>query len=186
MKVYTADELHAVLKSHLAWLKDEINGACANLSRADLRDADLRYANLSDANFSRADLIGANLSHADLRDANLRDACLRDANLSDADLIGADLSGANMPGGYTFEVYKSDVIPALLTAGGKSLADVVSNAWDCHSWTNCPMAYAFGVHEISEIPPLYRESAELFISLFDANLIPRPTAPPNSTQSEQV
>jgi hypothetical protein len=146
MKVYTADELHAVLESHLAWLKNEINGACADLS-----------------------------------DANLSGANLRDANLSEA-----NLSGANMPGDYTFEVYKSDVIPALLTAGGKSLADVVSNAWDCHKWTNCPMAYAFGVHGISEIPPLYRESAELFISLFDANIIPRPTAPPNSTQSEQV
>jgi uncharacterized protein YjbI with pentapeptide repeats len=180
-KTYTADELQAVLRLHLAWMRNEIDGVRANLRDAYLRAANLRYADLSDANLSRADLIGADLRGADLRGANLIAAKLSGANLS-----RADLSGANMPGGYTFEVYKSDVVPALLTAGGKSLADVVSNAWDCHKWTNCPMAYAFGVHEISEIPPLYRESAELFISLFDANLIPRPTVPPNSTQAKQV
>jgi uncharacterized protein YjbI with pentapeptide repeats len=217
MKVYTADELHAVLKSHLAWLKDEINGACANLRdaklsdanlsgadlsganlrgadlsganlsgaylrdanlrRANLRDADLRYANLSDANLRAAKLSGANLSRADLSGANLSRADLSGANLSDADLSAANLSDANMPGGYTFEVYKSDVVPALLTAGGKSLADVVSNAWDCHSWTNCPMAFAFGVNEIDQIPILHRENARLFIQLFDANLLPRPEIP---------
>jgi hypothetical protein len=238
MKVYTADELHAVLESHLAWLKDEINGACAdlrdayliaadlsdaNLSDADLRSAYLSGAYLSDANLSGADLIGANLSDANLSDACLSGANLSDANLRGADLIGADLSdadlrsaylsgaylsdanlsGANLSGaylsdanlsgaslrgakeidsailsgGYTFAQYKAELVPALLTAGGKSLADVVNNAWECHEWTNCPMAFAFGVNEIDQIPILHRENARLFIQLFDANLLPRPEIP---------
>jgi len=146
MKTYTSDELQQILTAHVAWLKNEVNG-----SRADLGGADLRGADLSDAN----------LSGAYLRRANLR---------------GADLSEAIMPGGYTFEVYKSEVVPALLTAGGKTLEEVVGASWECHEWTNCPMAIAFDVHDLSDIPPLHREQASLFVQLFDAELIPNPLA----------
>jgi len=99
-----------------------------------------------------------------------------EVNGSRANLSGADLSEAIMPGGYTFEVYKSEVVPALLTAGGKTLEEVVGASWECHEWTNCPMAIAFDVHDLSDIPPLHREQASLFVQLFDAELIPNPLA----------
>jgi hypothetical protein len=166
MKTYTPDELQQILTAHVAWLKYEVNGSRANLS-----DAYLSGANLSGAYLRGADLRRAYLSGADLSDADLSGAYLRRANLR-----GADLSEAIMPGGYTFEVYKSEVVPALLTAGGKTLEEVVGASWECHEWTNCPMAIAFDVHSEDDIPPLYREQARLFIQLFDAELIPNPLA----------
>jgi hypothetical protein len=36
------------------------------------------------------------------------------------------------------------------------------------------MAHAFGVHQIEDIPLLYRPRVEQFIRLFDAGLIPAP------------
>ena len=115
----------------------------------------------------RLDLSGANLIGADLSRANLRDANLR----------GADLGGADLIDGFKWEQYLSELVPALLTAGGKTLAEVVTQSWDCHSWENCPMAVAFGVHEIADIPLLYQREAAFFIQLFDAKQIPNPLAP---------
>src|SRR5690242_7860682 len=64
--------------------------------------------------------------------------------------------------------YKRDIVPALLRAGGRALAEVATQeTWACHSWQNCPMAEAFRVHDLSDIPPLYRWQAERFIQLFD-------------------
>ena len=157
----------------------------AYLRDAYLRDADLRGANLVGANLRGADLVGANLRGADLRDADLRGADLRDADLRDADLRGAylrgtdlrdaDLRGATMPTGETWEQYLADTVPALLCANGKTVKDIVaSGAWECHSWTNCPMAVAFDCDSVSDIPTLFRPRAEQFIQLFDANLIPCP------------
>ena len=104
---------------------------------------------------ARADLSGADLSGATLRDADLR---------------GADLSD-----GVTFRQYLDEVVPALLTAGGKPLAEVATpEAWACHDWTNCPMATAFGVHTLEDVPPLYRAHARQFVQLFDAWLSPLP------------
>jgi uncharacterized protein YjbI with pentapeptide repeats len=196
MKTFTADELQQILTAHVAYLKNEVNGVRADLagadlrehavalrgadlsgaylSRANLRGANLYGANLSDADLGYANLRGADLRYADLRGANLGDADLRYADLRYADLRGANLSEAIMPGSYTFEVYKSEVVPALLTAGGKTLEEVVGASWACHSWTNCPMAVAFDVNGIDEIPPLHRENARLFVQLFDAGLIPNP------------
>lgn len=89
-----------------------------------------------------------------------------------ANLGGANLRGANL-GNYSWETYLSEVVPALLTAGGKALADVANaTVWECHTWTNCPMAAAFDVHDLSNIPALYRNEAETFIRFFDAKLIP--------------
>lgn len=161
MKTYTTEELQAILRAHVVWLRCEAGGERANLSGANLGGA-----NLSDANLGYANLGGANLSGA---------------NLSAADLSGANLSGANldlaiMPGGFTFSIYKSEVVPALLGAGGRDPRDVAATSWACHEWTNCPMAEAFAVHSIDDVPPLYREQARLFVQLFDAGLIPNPYA----------
>ena len=89
MKIYTHEELQAILAKHKAWLNDEEGGERANLSDAYLIGAYLIGANLSGANLS-----GANLSGANLSGAYLRCACLRCANLSGANLSGANLSDA--------------------------------------------------------------------------------------------
>ena len=107
-------------------------------------------------------------------------ADLRSADLSGADLRSAVLSGAWLSDGVQWEEYLTDVVPALCTAGGRTLAEVATEEhWNCHSWNGigvgCPMAAAFGVKELSGIPALYRGQAERFIQLFDALLIPRPT-----------
>jgi uncharacterized protein YjbI with pentapeptide repeats len=155
--------------------------AGADLARADLAGADLAGADLSGANLARAYLSGAYLARADLAGADLAGANLSGANLSGADLSGAYLSGAKdipdftMPDGLKFSQYKREVVPALLTAGGKTLDDIKqSGAWDCHDWTNCPMAHAFNVRTIEEIPPLYRARAKEFIQFFDSRLLPAP------------
>ena len=184
--------------ANLRWA--DLSGA--DLCEANLRGADLRGANLSGANLSGANLSGANLRWADLsgadlceanlRGADLRGANLRGANLSGANLSGADLTGANlrgaknidsmvMPDGLTFAEYTRDVVPALLTAGGKTLDEIrEAGAWDCHEWSNCPMHVAFGVNDTSEMVgpfAIYRQRADEFIQFFDAGLIPAPWEP---------
>jgi hypothetical protein len=99
---------------------------------------------------------------------------LRYADISDADLRYANLRGAILGDGLTWERYLSELVPALLTAGGKTLEAVVTESWSCHHWKNCPMATAFGVHSLREIPPLYQAEAERFVQFFDAGFIPNP------------
>ena len=123
-------------------------------------------AHLTDANLRGADLRGADLRGADLTGADLRDANLRDANLTGA----KDL---RLPTGETWDEYLAVTVPALLTAGGKSLESFAAH-WDCHDWNNCPMAHAFDVHEIGQVPILLRPRAEQFIQFFDAKQIPWP------------
>jgi Pentapeptide repeats (8 copies) len=138
----------------------------ADLRYADLRYADLRYADLSYANLSYANLSYANLSYANLRSANLRSANLRSANLRSAkNLI--------LPTGETWEQYLTETVPALLTAGGKSISSFKEH-WECHEWNNCPMAHAFDVHELKDVPILLRPRAEQFIQFFDGGQIPWP------------
>jgi hypothetical protein len=109
-------------------------------------------------------LYGANLRGAKLEDANLEDANLRDANLEGANKIET---------GESWETYLAETVPALLVAGGKHLSDILTaKVWDCHSWENCPMATAFDVHSVADIPVLLRPRAEQFIRYFDAKLIP--------------
>ena len=86
LRIFTIDELEAIIVKHQAWLNDDDDG----------ERADLRYANLSSANLSSANLRNADLSYANLRYADLRYADLRYANLSSADLRYADLSYANL------------------------------------------------------------------------------------------
>ena len=137
-------------------VKDAIHAAYAV-------DANLGDANLGDANLGDADLGGANLGGADLRGANLGDANLGDANLPPAIL----------PTGETWTEYLTDVVPALLTAGGKALQTFAEH-WECHTWKNCPMAHAFNAPDLKDVPALYRPRAEQFIQFFDARLIPWP------------
>src|SRR5882757_2856144 len=114
---------------------------------------------------------------ANLRSANLSSANLSSANLSSADLSYANLSYANLDDstpidtGETWKEYKEQTVPALLIAGGKALRDVIEQSWDCHSWENCPMAVAFDVHKVEDVPILYRPRAEQFIRYFDAKML---------------
>ena len=111
--------------------------------------------------------------------ANLRGANLRGADLGGANLYGAYLSGANLSGatiietGETWAEYTSTVVPALLIAGGRPLAEIATlEHWDCHSWKNCPMAAAFRSTGLYGVPILLRPRAEQFIRYFDAKLLP--------------
>ena len=191
-------ELAEVLALHKKWLIDHDDGRRANLRDADLRGANLRGANLRDANLrdaylggaylGGAYLGGADLGGANLRDANLRGANLGGADLGDADLRGANLRGANLRdanlrdadlGDVLWEAYLADVVPALLTAGGKTLAEVATpETWACHSWRGdgiaCPIATAFDCASLAGVPALYRQQAERFIRFFDNGLVPLP------------
>ena len=147
----------------------------ADLRGASLRGAALRRADLGGADLRGADLGGADLGGADLGGANLGGADLRGADLRGADLRGADLRGAWLPTGELWETYLEQVVPALLTAGGRTLAEIVaSGAWDCHSWVNCPLAVAFGVTAFSQVPPLHQPRASQFVQFHDARLLPVP------------
>ena len=183
-----------------AYLGDAYLGG-ANLGGANLGDANLGGAYLSGANLSGANLGGANLRGAYLSGANLRGAYLSGAYLSGAYLSGAYLGGAYLRGAYLsgaylsgaylggakeisenavltsepWGEYLSEVVPALLTAGGKSLEEVLATGcWDCHEWENCPMHVAFDIDSPGDAPPLLRGRVEEFVRLFDARLIPCP------------
>ena len=160
------------------------------LSGASLAGANLAGANLAEASLARANLDGASLAGANLAGANLAEASLARANLDGARLAGARLARANLDGasldektilptGETWKEYLTVVVPALLTAGGKSLQEIATpKTWDCHTWENCPMAEAFGGHSLQDVPILLRPRAEQFIKFFDAKLIPLETINP--------
>jgi len=159
---------------------EEVNLQNANLQGANLQGANLQKSNLFKANLRGADLQGANLRQANLARVDLWDADCQDASFYEANLYGAklggtiNLTGATLPTGETWEVYLSEVVPALCQAGGRSLAEVAA-AWDFHNWEGgCPMAVAFGVKGISEIPLLLQPRVKQFIFFFDSGLIPRP------------
>ena len=98
--------------------------------------------------------------------------------LGGADLGGADLRGATLPTGEKWESYLSEVVPALLVAGGRTMHEIVaSDCWDCHSWDNCPMAFAFNIGNVSDGPILLRPRIEQFVQFFDVGLIPKPALP---------
>ena len=188
--IFTAEiEARFETESHAIQLGAAVKVALksrADLRGADLADADLAGADLAGADLARAYLAGADLAGADLAGANLAGAYLADANLARAYLAGADLAGADlagaknvgdftMPDGLKFSEYLRDVVPALLTAGGKTVKEIVdAGAWDCHSWDNCPMHAAFGISRSEDGPPLLRARIKEFVQLFDGGLIPKP------------
>lgn len=99
--------------------------------------------------------------------------------LDGAILEGANLEGANLSDKTiietreTWKQYLAEVVPALLTAGGRELKQVLKpEHWNCHSWENCPMAVAFNTTGITGIPVLLRPRADQFIRYFDAGVIP--------------
>lgn len=97
----TPNELNDVLKNHLHWVEEDVDGwetMRANLHGADLRSVNLHEANLCEANLCKVNLCGANLYEANLRRADLRGANLCKANLYGADLREANLCGANLHG----------------------------------------------------------------------------------------
>ncbi len=143
-------------------VKDAIHAALA--AGADLGGADLGEADLGGADLGGADLRGANLGGANLRGANLVGANLRGANLGRAENV-------RLPTGETLNEYFAETVPALLTAGGKSLESFKEH-WECHSWDNCPIAHAFDVNELRSVPLLLRPRADQFVMLFDAKQIP--------------
>ncbi len=160
----------------------------------DLRGADLRFAVLRGANLQGAKLRDADLQCADLRGADLSEANLWGANLRGANLQGANLQGASLqlaglsnntvlPTGQTWPEYLAD-LPALLTAGGKRLHEVATpEVWNCHTWDNCPMHAAFDAKDFHDIPEPWRPKAELFVTLFDAELIPLEAVGPTKRAS---
>jgi hypothetical protein len=139
--------------------------------------ANLTGANLTGANLSGAYLSGANLSGADLSGANLTRANLTRANLTGAYLSGANLSGAKdadsvtLPEGVTFAEFKSAILPAFLTAGGKTL-ESFRESWECHDWTNCPTKHAHNADSLAQVPAVWRPWANRFIQLFDTKSLP--------------
>ena len=143
----TQDEIAKMLELHRKYLRNEEGGVKANLSRA----------NLSGANLFGADLSGADLSGA---------------NLSGADHL-LEAKNFRLPTGETWDEYLTETLPALLVAGGKELASFAEH-WECHTWENGPMAYAFDAPKLSKVPMLFRPRAEQFIQFFDAKLIPWP------------
>ena len=143
----TKTELDQILAKHAAWLRGEAEG-----ERADLRSAYLGSADLGSAYLGSADLGSADLGSADLRSAILSD----DTYLPNE----------------SFADYKSDVLPALISAGGKTPQELVNaGAHLCNSWTNCPMAFAFDIHSEGDAPPLLKPRVREFVQLFDAHLL---------------
>jgi uncharacterized protein YjbI with pentapeptide repeats len=121
--------------------------------------------------------MGLSLKWAYKTGADLEGADLKGADLKGANLEGADLKGAYLKGAYleneTFEKYLTEVVPALLTAGGKTLQQIRdSKCFDCHTWTNCPMHVAFDIENANDGPILLRPRIKEFVRMFDQGLIP--------------
>ena len=137
------------------------------------------------ANLRGASLVAANLYGAFLYDAVLEGANFEDANKAlatidvpfpsvpgllspqeeDAATDGSDMRDPpefTMPDGLPFSRYLEEVVPALLTAGGKTVREVVEfSVWaydsrpypDSPRWAATPLGVAFGVSVLREVPP---------------------------------
>lgn len=168
-----------------AAVKAGVDLMSADLAGANLAWANLALANLTEANLTWANLAGANLTATDLAEANLMGANLTGANLTGANLSGAYLTGACLTGANLSDAFVVpslrfgeflQIVPTLLTAGGKPLAEVANaDTWSRHFWDNCPIHVAFGVNGPEEVPAKWRNYARLFVKLFDQGLIPLET-----------
>ena len=102
LRIFTIDELEAIIVKHQAWLNDDDDGERANLSNANLSYANLRYADLR---------------YADLRYANLSNANLSSANLI---LIGQDIRD------YLFYGFKNDDDALVIRAGCRQFVGITA------------------------------------------------------------
>jgi len=104
-----------------------------------------------------AEWLGSNKGErADLRSANLRSAYLSKDTI--------------LPTGETWNVYRTDVVGALL-ANSVAVEEIVAKSWTVHDWTACPMATRFHTSSLEGVPALLRPRAEQFIQFFDARLL---------------
>jgi hypothetical protein len=179
--VYTCAVMHIVDRNSLVgadlhrvfWREANLHGM--DLSKADLRNADLEGAALDGTNLQGAKLQGASLQGARLQAASLQGVNFQWASLDQVGMHGVNLEGAILEDGIRWETYITAVVPALLQAGGRSLAEVLATGcWGCDTWEHGPLAEAFGVHRLEDIPPLYRWQAERFLRFFRAGLLPIP------------
>ena len=102
---------------------------------------------------------------------------MKGTDLHGVSMDRAHPGGITLPTGETLQEYTREVVPALLTAGGKTLEQLVATgAWDSHDRSHNPIAVAFDCDWPSEtgVPRLLRPRAEQFTHLFDAGLIPCP------------
>lgn len=168
---------------------DEAKLWASVFKRCDLGLASFRGASLVRATFINCDLHDTSFNNADLRAAYICE-CRMSPVFHKTDLRGARIvsrldsrpmfsncqfDGSTDITGETWATYTQKVVPALLTAGGKTLEEVVgSGCWDCHSWDNCPLHVAFGAKELAELPLLLQARASQFLWLFDQGLIPQP------------
>ena len=107
LRIFTIDELEAIIVKHQAWLNDDDDGERANLSNANLSYANLRYADLRYANLRNANLRYANLSNANLSSANLI-------------LIGQDIRD------YLFYGFKNDDDALVIRAGCRQFVGITA------------------------------------------------------------
>jgi hypothetical protein len=176
----------------------------ANLEGANLEGANLEGANLEGENLEGENLEGENMEGANLEGANLWGAKLRGANLEGANLEGANLEGVTLddatilPTGETWKVYRTEVVPSLLSNSLK-IETLVAESWNVHSWSGCPMAMRFHTDKLEGVPALLRPRVEQFVQFFDARLLdglpeemgwiqkePRPARPTKNNRGQQA
>ncbi len=90
---------------------------------------------------------------------------LEQAALSKTYLSGANLSRAIVPNGKLFEDYLKDPLEGI--CDDPEVKARAKSAWGNHTWTNCPMATAFGWKSYSDIPEDKQMLVGMFIALFD-------------------
>lgn len=159
----------------------------ANLANADLSHARLHHANFEGANLSEVKLIGAELHHVNFSRAKLVGADLSGANFIFSDIFQSNFAGAIFSDDTVIETadtwreYLDSVVPALLTAGGKTVEQIVkAGAWDPSSWppgptwVHTPVGVAFGVPDHDELPKLLWPRVVQFDWYFVNDLIPKP------------
>jgi hypothetical protein len=135
-------------------------------------------------NAKSADLSGCTgLTQVELPNAKTAD--LRDCTgLTEVELPNAEYADLSGCAALTAEKIKGPLIAkirafvnadliSLLSAGGRIEEALKPEHWECHEWQNCPMAAAFGVVNLDQIPSKWRDKAEFFARQFDCGLIRR-------------
>jgi hypothetical protein len=69
--------------------------------------------------------------------------------------------------------FVDEIVPRLFAFGGRLEAALSPVVWECHDWTNCPMAVAFGVTDVLQIPEELAPRIMQFVVLYDRGMISR-------------